>query len=259
MKSIPHISQSQLKQYAKLAQKKYRQSQKQFLIEGSRLVGEALDSGWEVEALLVSGETPGSGRGMLRSGKVPVFEISGKELAKLSDTVTSQGIIGVVNVKDAREEDLWMLPPGSLVVALDRVSDPGNVGTIIRTCDWFGADAVVLDRDTVEFTNPKLTRSTMGSMFHLPVYSDVDLPDIIAKAKKKGFTVYATTLAESKSIPKKFAGKSIIILGSEAHGVRPELLRQADELLSIPKFGKAESLNVAISCGVILGSWRLSS
>ena len=152
-----------------------------------------------------------------------------------------------------------MLPPGSLVVALDRVSDPGNVGTIIRTCDWFGADAVVLDRDTVEFTNPKLTRSTMGSMFHLPVYSDVDLPDIIAKAKKKGFTVYATTLAESKSIPTKFAGKSIIILGSEAHGVRPELLRQADELLSIPKFGKAESLNVAISCGVILGSWRLSS
>ena len=193
-----------------------------------------------------------------REKRIPVLEISAKESEMLSDTVTSQGIFGVVNVTERKLEEVWALPAGSLVVALERVSDPGNVGTIIRTCDWFGVDAVLLDKNTVELTNSKVTRATMGSMFHFPIYSEVDLSDILPQAKKRGFTIYATSPVETKNFPKSFAGKSFLIFGSEAQGVSPDVLREADKMVSIPKFGSAESLNVAISCGVLLGLWRLS-
>lgn len=251
-------TQPQLKSFARLSQKKYRRAERKFVVEGVRSVEEALNSGWEIDAVLLS--SGGSDRRAdlvetARDKGVPILEVSERDLARLSDTVTSQGVLAIVSARVRKLSELWKGGRRSLlIVALDAVSDPGNVGTIIRTCDWFGADAVLLDPDTAELYNPKVVRSTMGSLFHIPIYDEVNLVDACREAKKNGYTIAVTALEGGS--PPAFDERCLIILGSEARGVKPELLRCADRLVTIPKFGQAESLNVAVSCGVMLGLWR---
>jgi len=264
MRAIPKVSQAQLKYFLKLTSKKYREREKKILIEGEKLVDEALHSEWELETILLHrdflmGE---HAREILRRAELlhcEVLEISKDELKRLSDTVTSQNIIGVVSPRDVRLESL--LAPGerrALIVALDAVADPGNVGTIFRTCDWFGVDGVLMNRNSVELFNPKVVRSAMGSLFHLPVVPNAELTSALQGAKKNGFKVIVT-VAEGGSmfsavVPPR---KSILVFGNEAHGVSSEIVNMADEVVTIPKLGKAESLNVAIAAGIVIGFWRM--
>ena len=262
MKSFEKISQSRLKSYTKLTQKKYRQSEQKFLIEGVHLVEEALQSDWEVEAIVLDSNGFVKEVGKLGSwevGKeVPLFECPGKDFSKLTDTVTSQGIVAVVKMRDCSLENFWKdLPIRSIIVALDDIADPGNIGTILRTCDWFGVDGVLLSENSVELYNAKVIRSTMGAIFHLPIISDVDLRSAIKDARKKEFEVIGTVLDGGKSLDKfTFPEKSIIVFGNEAHGISKTIQELSGTNLTIPKYGKAESLNVAISCGIILNAAR---
>ena len=147
----------------------------------------------------------------------------------------------------------------SLIVALDGISDPGNLGTILRTCDWFGVDAVWLDPASVELYSPKVVRSTMGSIFHLPILPDVDLAAMLRLAKKNGSKVMVTAPKDGSPIPlPDYPERSVIVFGNEAHGVGAGIQREADQQISVPRFGSAESLNVAVACGVIVGVIRLS-
>jgi len=223
-----------------------------------------MNSGWEVGMLLVNRAvlTKGEGTRVLEAAEnrnCPVYEISRQEVGKLSDTVTSQGILAVVSMKEYLPEELWPdLSGQSLIVGLDGISDPGNVGTILRTCDWFGVDAALIESSGVELYSPKVMRSAMGSIFHLPVLPDVDLLQQVRLARKNGFQIFVTTASgESPFRGKSFPPRCMFIFGNEARGVSPEVMEEADTLVSIPKFGKAESLNVAIACGVILGGLRL--
>ena len=263
MKSYPRLTQSQSKFFQKLLLKKYRQTERRFIVEGAHLVAEAMQSDWEVEAVLLSAamlksaEAASIEQEVKRRG-LKVFEISENELKKLSDTATAQGALAVLRMKAMPAEPLWSsLPQKSVIVALENVSDPGNAGTIIRTCDWFGVNAVALDEHSTELYNPKVVRSTMGSLFHLPVISDVRLPEVLQQATKNGYTVYVTTLSEGEPLSSgMFAEKSFFVFGNEARGVSAEVRRMADKLLTIPRIGKAESLNVAASCAVVLSSLR---
>jgi TrmH family RNA methyltransferase len=260
MKSNEKISQSLLKSYSKLTHKKYRQSERKFLVEGVHLVEEALKSDWEVEAIVINSNGFVKEVGKLETweiGKdVPLFECPGKDFNKLTDTVTSQGIVAVVKMRDhSLENFLGTIPRQSIIVALDDVADPGNVGTIIRTCDWFGVDGVMLNEDTVDLYNPKVVRSTMGGIFHIPVIPDVDLGLMMEDGKRHGFKIITTVLDGGKPLNKfSFPDKSIIVFGNEAHGVSKEIEQFADESITINRYGKAESLNVAISCGIILNA-----
>jgi TrmH family RNA methyltransferase len=255
------LSQSQLKVYCKLTQKKYRRLERKFLVEGMKLVEEAINSDWHVEEILVSPDhSAKSVEAQARAKGLPIMELTGVQLSKLSDTVTSQGVVAIVTTMPHSLEELWRkLPKQSRIVALEGVSDPGNVGTIIRTSDWFGVDAVLLDVSTAELYNPKVVRSTMGSIFHLPIIPDIDLAQVIRDAKKQQFRVIATVVNGGK-LPGKFTfpEKSLLIFGSEAHGISPSIQQYADECLTIPKSGRAESLNVAIACGIILNSLRIN-
>ncbi|MBI3766534.1 MAG: RNA methyltransferase [Ignavibacteriales bacterium] len=265
MNTRHRISQTQLKYVQKLTQKKYRETEKKFLIEGTRLVEEALSSDWQVLTLLMSASFQKNREcetiiRQAESKKIPVLNISDPELKKLSDTVTAQGIVGVVAAKECLPSHLWTsLPQRAVIVALDDVADPGNVGSILRTCDWFGVDAVLLNKNAVETFNPKVVRASMGAVFHLPILPDVDLPQILREAKNKGFHIIATTLEGGQPLPmKSHPQKYIVVFGNEAHGVSKEIVDVADTTITIPKFGRAESLNVAITCGVTLGMMRLS-
>lgn len=260
MNGVPRISNSLLKAYRKLTQKKFRKVQKKFIVEGLLLVREALASDWQVESVLVS--TSFLGRKEIKSiihfcelKHIPVYEISEKEVVAISDTITPQGVLGVVSVREHQYELLLnALPEKFLGVALDDVADPGNVGTILRTADWFGADAVFLNHNVAELYNPKVVRASMGSLFHLPAYEDVELVEFFKKIKKKDVVIIATSLGGKKSLS-NFAlpKKSIFVFGNEARGISAKVTRLADEIITIPAFGKAESLNVAVACGAVLG------
>ena len=132
-------------------------------------------------------------------------------------------------------------------------SDPGNVGTLIRTADAFGADAVILSDDTVELYNPKVVRSTMGSIFHLPIFDETDLEKTLPELKKRNFKILGTDVREGKSLDRvDFSGKICVLIGNEAEGLNKKLLPLLDDIVQIPIRGKAESLNAAVAGGIIL-------
>lgn len=263
MNTHTHITQSRLKLFQKLTQKKYRKEERKFLIEGIHLAEEALDSGWEVEALLVCPDILRDRAENIerraKSGGVEVYEISERELSKLSDTVTSQGIIGVVTERQAEHQGFWKSQPKkSLVVAMENIADPGNAGTMLRTCDWFDVQGVVMSAGTAELFNPKVVRSSMGAIFHLPVLQDVDVNSVMKEAKQHGYTILVTASAGGSSLSSfSVPDKSLIIFGNESTGVSHHIQSLADTIITIPKFGKAESLNVGVACGVVLGSIRM--
>jgi TrmH family RNA methyltransferase len=265
MKTLSNSPQSRLRYLQRLTQKKYREEEEKFLIEGPLLIQEALESDWEVSEILLTDEflRKEAASNIIKSAErknVAIRKLSEKDLKKLSDTVTSQGIIGVVERRRVTLNEFWRTSQGqSIVVALDDISDPGNVGTILRTCDWFNIQGMLLSKNAVELFSPKVVRASMGAIFHLPIIEGVDLPEVLQTAKQYGFKVIVTSLDRGKQLQSvTFPEKSIVILGNEAHGVSTAVLSEADELLTIPRFGKAESLNVAIACGVILSSIRLS-
>ncbi len=261
MNPLPRIPSSRLKSYQKLTQKKYRESERKFIIEGVHLVEEILNTDWDVETILVSEtflpskEFSGIHKKALGK-KIPFFLASDREVRTVSDAVTTQGIIAIVGEKETAE--LWDRISAkslaeSLIVILDGISDPGNVGTIIRTCDWFGVDAVVVGNASVELYNPKVLRSSMGSIFHLPVIVDDHLSQTVEKLKQHHWKIVSTVVSGGANLSQKFAiGKYCLVFGNESHGVSKEIHSLADVNLTIPKFGQAESLNVAVSCGVIL-------
>ena len=254
------LSQNLLKAYAKLTQKKYRLSERKFLVEGVHLVEEALKSDWNVEAVIVSDHGLVKEIGGLEqldvARKTDLYECPGKEFKKLTDTVTSQGIVAIVRMKEYQAENFWkILPARRLVIALDDVADPGNVGTILRTCDWFGVDGVILSNDSVELFNPKVLRSTMGAVFHLPIFRDADLASMLEYGKTLSFRIITTVLNAGTTLDRfSFPSKSIVVFGNEARGISQLIQRLADESISIPKFGNAESLNVGVACGIILNA-----
>ncbi len=262
MMNILRISKAKFHSLKKLTQKKYRSEERKFLVEGEKLVQDAIDSGWQVQTLLIRQDLTEkeSSAGLIRvteTNHIECFAITETELNELSDVVTAQGIVAVVSHKDYGHSFLEK-KGHSIVVALDAISDPGNLGTIIRTCDWFGVDGVIISENSVELYSPKVVRATMGSVFHLPIFSGLRLPETITNLKSIGYAVFAATLdaktsVETITIPKK----TIFILGSEAHGINPAVLSLADETVMIPKYGKAESLNVGIACGVLLARARM--
>lgn len=264
MRVFAHISEAKLKLYKKLSQKKYREKEGLFLVEGIHLVEEALSSGWNIESVLVTdaftkkSEAESVLRKIEQKG-CKLFFIKEKELISLAETVTPQGIVAVVHKRSIAVDGLLdALPSEFIVVALENISDPGNVGTILRTCDWFGVDAVLLDTTCVEVYNPKVLRASMGAVFHLLVTDDVVLPDVLLKIKKRNTKIVVTEVQKGtplESLENK--QRMVLVFGNEARGVSKEIISHADEIVRIPKYGKAESLNVGVACGVVVGWLRM--
>jgi len=247
----------------KLKTKKERAAQGRFSVEGLRLCEEAAASSWIIESALFTQSFGEKAREKallerLHSLGVESIVVKSQDIARLSDTVTAQGVVCVVKTKQRSLDDLWTKDQLSasrsqVVLALDGISDPGNVGTLIRTADAFGAAAVLLSSDTVELYNPKVIRSTMGSVFHVPVFDEIDLEKVIPQMKKTGFRILGTHVAQGKSADQvRPSRKTCLLIGSEAEGLSRSLIELSDEVIHIPSPGKAESLNVAVAGGILL-------
>jgi TrmH family RNA methyltransferase len=255
-----YLNQSEIKYLRSLQQKKYRDAEHKFLLEGWRPLRDALHSSFHIEYIAVlAGESEKHEHrdilALARERRVLVKELKETQLKQVSDTVHSQGVIALVH-EQTMIFDLQKIQPAQLIIACDRINDPGNLGTILRTCDWFAANAVLLSDGCVSLYNDKVIRSTAGSIFHLRVFENIDLDIALPNLKSEGFKVIATALngktLKAYSLPEKV----VLLLGNEARGVNLQLIQQADAVVSIPRYGQAESLNVGIACGIFLEHWR---
>jgi len=244
------LSKNELKYYASLKQKKQRLSKKLFLVEGLKQTEEALRSNWRCELILYTIEFRKSNGGFFEdvNPSMRLEHLSVSDLERISDAQTPQGIISVFHQKSNEPPDDSKVR----IVALENISDPGNLGTIIRTCDWFGFEQIVLDGHCADIYNPKVVRSTMGSLFNVNVFHPANFYDFIALQKSAGFHIQIADLegiSYKKTIPKE---KVVVVFCSESHGPSEELVELADEKITINRHGKAESLNVASAAAIIL-------
>lgn len=235
--------------------KNNRMKNRCFFVEGLKNVAEAIESSHEIRFVVTSDGFLELNADSIKklTGKIPesrLYRVSDKVFNELADTVTPQGILAVINFKDVHIENI--LKQNFLIFALDRIQDPGNMGTIIRTADAAGADAVVIGKGCVDIYNPKVVRSAMGSLFHIPLVHTDDLVKTLIALKKKGGKVVTTHLGAKKQYyDVDFSTGTVIVMGSEDEGVSKEIAAVSDELVRIPMPGKAESLNVAIAHGII--------
>jgi len=177
-----------------------------------------------------------------------VTKVANSVMKHLSDTITTQGIIGVCNI-DKKELDIKKYKK---VLILDKVQDPGNLGTIIRTADAFAFDCIILGKGTTSLYGQKVIRSTQGSNFHIDCFDNIDLVDLLEKMTD--FSVFATSLKADKYIEQlnNITGNVAVIFGNEGAGVSEEILDKVNNLLKISMPGKAESLNVSIAAGIVM-------
>ncbi|NRD76063.1 RNA methyltransferase [Bacillus sp. BRMEA1] len=246
MKYIQSVQNPQVKQWKKLLTKKERDRSGTFLVEGFHLVEEVLKQSEQVVEIIVSEKTGLPPR--LDAGSTPVIMVTEEISNSLSDTEAPQGIYAVCR-KAAAET---VLQEAKTYLFIDAVQDPGNLGTMIRTADAAGMDAVIVGRGSVDIYNSKVLRSAQGSHFHLPIVNG-DLSEWTAKLAEKNIPVYGTALEGASVYTEILSEDSFaLIVGNEGNGVSNELLRKTTANLYIPIFGKSESLNVAVATGILL-------
>ena len=257
------ISKNQIKVAKSLKHKKFRSQHSLFLVEGYRNCIELLKSDYTIQQFFYTEESIQSSRNAkliseFKRSAVECEIVSMSEMSSISDSVTDQGMVAIVHLPG--EDETPNLNEMNDVLCLESISDPGNLGTIIRTAAWFGIDSIFLSSDSVDRFNPKVVRSSAGAIFQIPIFVMSDLNDILNKSSEIGFTKIATVPSGGKNIYEyEFPARSIILFGSEANGLSDNLMSKADMIISIPPKGRGESLNLAISCGIVLGVKAVST
>lgn len=248
------LSNRLLKYYSSLLIKKFRQAENKFIIEGKKLVYEGLQSSYECEIVITTEEFYKNNKNFVESIKsfAIIEKIAQGDVKRLSDTETPQGIFAIFNKKESYTDYL----NSNFIVALDNINDPGNLGTILRNCDWFGIKTVLLSSGCAEIYNPKTIRSSMGSFFRINFIENIELNYEIEKLNKLGYVTIATDLDGDNIYNFNFPNKAVVIFSNEANGPDINLLNAVKTKLTIPKFGGAESLNVATASAIILSEYR---
>ena len=235
------ISKNELRQVRSLAQKKFRDETGHFVVEGEKMVSEALASGFEV---------------------VSVYrrdEIGEEAMARLSMLSSPSPVLAVVR----QPAPTAFQPSRGLFLALDGIRDPGNLGTILRVADWFGIDGVVASPDTVELYNPKVVQATMGAIFRVPFFR-MDIAELCRKVVSGGGHVYGTFLdgenMYSKALDCGLEAPSVIVIGNESNGISPAVAACVSDRLFIPPYPAddpgSESLNAAIATAITVAEFR---
>lgn len=239
----------------KLAKRKARQETGQFLVEGPLAVAEAVASRPDLVVDIYLTPAAADRADYLSAARAAgsgIHTVSETVLAVMADTVTPQGVVAVCRVPHASLADVVAARP-RLVAVLHEVRDPGNAGTIIRAADAAGADAVILTGDSVDAYNPKVVRSTTGSIFHLPV-AHSSLEDAAEALRGAGLRLIAAELGgdELTSVPELLRDPTAWVFGNEAHGLDAAAVALADRAVRLPIYGHAESLNLATAASVCL-------
>lgn len=245
------ISKSQISYIKSLHQKKFRKEYRQFIIEGEKLCDEFIQSNSLIKQIYLLDSKRVKYEDLLSkiSKKVEIVEVKQEDLIKMSAMSTAPDVMMLVDMPlDLSTEDVKIDYAHDLTLALDGVRDPGNLGTIIRIADWFGIKHIICSNDCVELYNPKVIQSTMGSVLRVEVvYTDLNAYLL----SLKGTNVYGALL-EGENIY-KMEGKmsGLLLMGSESHGISKELMSFITDPVTIPAWGAAESLNVAVATAIL--------
>lgn len=232
------ISQADLKRFASLGQTKYRQKYAQFLVEGRKAVEEVFHSKLEIDTILATSA-------FIERFPMPfnVEIIPAKDMERISQFTTPPGVIAVVNKPEYDVPQEF----SKFNIYLDGVSDPGNLGAIMRIADWYGIDTLWLSEDCVDETNPKVIASSMGSFIRIKCLRSTAIFKHnleVLGADLEGISVY--------NLPQTRETQQVLVMGSESHGIRPEIAQLLTKKVNIPRIGGAESLNVAVSAGILV-------
>jgi len=237
------VSKNQIKLITSLQQKKYRKLHQLFIAEGKKVINELLDADFELVSLFVTEET-------IFEKHIPYTLITEAELKKISALTTANDCLAVFKIKEivTKNED-------ELVLALDSVRDPGNMGTIIRLCDWFGIKKIICSNETVDIYNPKVVQATMGSIARV----NVIYTDLTSYLSQSNSSIYGTFMEGSNIYELNLPQKGIIVMGNEANGISSSIEKLITQKISIPRFGTiqaTESLNVATATAIILSEFK---
>ena len=247
------LTKKQIQELASLKIKKYRDRQGLYLFSGLNTIEQCLSGPYlKINKVVIE-----NGReALLKSVKLPGHTViqtcSSKDLKKISDENTPQGILLVAH-KPAIDKNRWN-DPSSNILYLHEINDPGNLGAILRTVLWYGVKTILLSENSADPYQPKVVRSSAGSITHLKIIENVD-PQWLASLKEKNVLFIGTGLKSGQppeKIAKKIDNSWLLMMGSEAHGLHPGLLQLCDHIISIPRKGIGESLNLAVSAGICL-------
>lgn len=237
------LTKNVIKQVKSLQQQKHRKELGLFVVEGRKMVEELLLSDFRTESLFATEAF------LALNPTIKAEAVSEVQMQQMSGQDTPPGILAVVHIPPAKplSSDL------PLTLALDRIANPGNMGTLIRTAEWFGLHDVVCSTDSVELWNPKVIQATMGSVFRMNV-AYADLPSFLSSQKQSGKAVYGALLEGENLFEMKEKPEGIIVIGSESHGIRSEVRAHITRPITIPRAGGSvtESLNAAVAGGIIL-------
>ena len=249
------ISKIQIKHVSSLKQSKFRKEFNEFVVEGEKIIDELLESDLEIVSVYGTGEWIENSEAKLQSKNIEYFKVSPKELERISSLKTPNKVLAVVNIPEVllpQKDDF-----NDLILVLDKIQDPGNLGTIIRTADWFGIKHIICSENTVDVYNPKVIQSTMGSFLRIITHY-TDLENFFKKEVPKDLNIYGALLDGENIYKHRFPGKGILIIGNESKGISDNIAQLVTHRISIPAHpnNKAESLNASVAAAILMGEFR---
>ena len=242
-----------VKDIKKLKEKKYRDLLNKYIIEGVKLIEEAIKEKVDIEHVVICEDCMEEGifdkKLMYEIAKLDCVYVNSKVFSGLTDVMNPQGILAVVK-KSNKEPKINY--DEDIIIVLDGIQDPGNLGTILRTVDSANLKQIIVSSETADAFNSKVVRSTMGAIFRVNVIKSQDLVKDLANMKAHGFEVVVTSLNTNNVIYDIDYTKKVIVIGNEANGVSKEVQEIADNKVKIPMIGKTESLNASVATGIMI-------
>ncbi len=242
-----------IKHIRKLKDKKYRDESNEFIVEGIKLIEEAVNEGAKIKKIIICEETTNTyeipAHMKLEIAKYECIYVTEKIFNLITQVTNPQGMMAIVE-KTNIEKNIDFSE--DIIICLDDVQDPGNLGTILRTIDSIGLKQVIVSKETADAFNPKVVRSTMGAIFRVNIIETNNLIETIKQIKKRHFKLVVTSLQTTSSIYDVEFNKKIIVIGNESNGVSQEIQEMADVKAKIPMLGKTESLNASVAAGVVM-------
>ncbi len=242
-----------IKNIRKLKDKKYRNLENKFIIEGVKIIKESIEESASIDTIVICEECIKGGlieqKLLYEVAKYNCVYVSKKVFQTISEVNNPQGILAIIN-KENLESEINLTE--DIIVVLDGIQDPGNLGTIIRTVDSVGIKQILISKDTADAFNPKVVRSTMGAIFRVKIIEVENLAKTIKEIKKQKYEILVTSLQTDNNIYDIDLNKHVIVIGNEANGVSQEIRELATVHAKIPMLGKTESLNASVATGIIL-------
>lgn len=237
------LSRAQRQYLKSFQQKKYRYKRRQFLVEGTKLLNEALEAGYSIREIFISRDLD------LDLDPKITTRISDADIAVISSLKTPEGIVAIADMPDPTETTIGFIE--APFIYLWKINDPGNMGAILRSARWFGIQNILLSPNSVDPYSPKVVRGSMGALFHIRIFQDIDIEDILSYGEDQAIFLMAAD-AGAPPVRPLSSQKWGLILGSESHGLPGTLTETSVQRIGIPQQGSGESLNLSVAAGILI-------